>query len=205
MFKHGLAALCLSSVLSARFASVLRLSLATVCLAALLLAVLAAFSASAALAPPDVTVLAKQAKTLVRSKRGFRKARLLEADGTPARPNHKVKTAARIVNWRFVFDNAASRSKYASAFLKAHNGKFGKVKGNVDPYLEDQVIKKVPRMTLMRAVKRLVAAGYRNGFYDVTLRKPLFPGVTVSSYIFTVGSGKYVGVNTKTGKVRPIS
>jgi len=60
-------------------------------------------------------------------------------------------------------------------------------------------------MTLMRAVKRLVAAGYRNGFYDVTLRKPLFPGVTVSSYIFTVGSGKYVGVNTKTGKVRPIS
>ena len=183
----------------------LRLGLATVCLAAVLLAVLAAISASAVLAPLDVTVLAKQAKRLVRSKPGFRQARLLEADGTPAGHNHKVKTAARIANWRFVFDNGASRSKYASAFLKTRNGKFGKVRGNVHPYLEDQVIKKVPRMTLRRAVKRLVAAGYPNGFYDVTLRKPLFPGVTVPSYIFTVGSGRYVGVNTKTGKVRAIS
>ena len=153
---------------------------------------------------PDVTVLAKQARTLVRSQAVFAKAVLLEADGTPATAA-KVKTAAAIVNWRFVFDNQRTGSKYASAFVWAHSGTFGKVKGNVEPFLEDEVISPVPQMTLARAVTLLNAAGYKAGFYNVTLRKPLYPGVTSPFYFFTLGNLKYVAVNTTTGKVKPVS
>jgi hypothetical protein len=56
-----------------------------------------------------------------------------------------------------------------------------------------------------RAIRRLHAAGYRHGFGIVTLRQPLYPGVKAPSYLFSMGSDRYVAVNTKTGKVRAIS
>ncbi|HEX9417016.1 MAG TPA: hypothetical protein VF895_09965 [Gaiellaceae bacterium] len=71
-----------------------------------------------------------------------------------------------------------------------------------------KLISRTPTMTLARAVTKLKAAGYRSGFYGVTLRYPLGPGFTETLYIFTLGSqaeNPYVSVGTKTGKVKPLS
>jgi hypothetical protein len=84
------------------------------------------------------------------------------------------------------------------------DGKFGRVVGHESPFLEDVEITEPPDMTLKRAVSLLDHAGYRDGFSAVTLRAPLGPKTTPPLYIFTVGHD-FVGVNTKTGKVKPLS
>ena len=59
-------------------------------------------------------------------------------------------------------------------------------------------------MTLKRAVSLLERAGYRQGFFNVTLRNPLGPHRTAPFYIFGLAN-PFVGVNTKTGEVRPFN
>lgn len=168
--------------------------------AALALAVTALVAAGSA---PDVTVLAARATALLHSKAQFKKAVLLEADGSPATANERVKTADGIVKWRFVFQNNTAGSKYESATVVAVRGHLGKVHGHTQPFLEDQVIRPIPAMTLTRAIELLDKAGYRDGFYSVAMRKPIYPGVKHTYYIFSFGD-KNVQVDTKTGQVKQV-
>ena len=165
-------------------------------LAAALVALVAAY--------PDVTTLAHRATALVHSRHAFRKAVLLEADGTPAKPG-TVTTASAIVRWRFVFDNQASGGIYKSATIVATRGHFGRVHGNTQPFLEDQVIRPIPTMTLAQAIGHLNQAGYTQGFSAVVLRRPLYPGVKDAEYIFGMKNGKYVEVDSRTGTVKPVT
>jgi hypothetical protein len=169
--------------------------------AALAFAVAALAGASAT---ADVTVLAARATKLLHSQTQFRKAVLLEADGSLAPGRHWATTADGVVKWRFVFDNQETGGKYKSATILAVRGHLGKVRGNTQPFLEDQVIKPIPSMTLTRAVGLLEYAGYPR-FSAVTMRKPLYPGVRHTEYIFSVKGGKYVEVDTDTGQVKPVS
>ncbi len=159
-------------------------------------------------ATPDVTVLIGKATKLVRAKATFKKAVLLEADGTTAK-HGKVSTANGITKWRFVFDNQSTQgSRFASVFVVANKGHFGKVTGMRGPFLEDRRITKPPKMTLATAVKKLRAKHYSGGFYDVTLRWPLGPGFNETVYIFGFGQAAkhpYVSVGTQTGRVKPLS
>jgi hypothetical protein len=59
-------------------------------------------------------------------------------------------------------------------------------------------------MTLKEAVALLEDAGYEDGFSNVTLRRPLGPKAIPPLYIFGVAEGGFVGVNTKTEKVKPL-
>jgi hypothetical protein len=154
--------------------------------------------------PPNVV---NKATKLVRAKATFKKAVLLEADGTTA--NHgKVSTAKGMTKWHIVFDNQSSVSIYASVFVNANKGHFGKVTGVLEPFLEDRRITRTPKMTLVTAVKKLRAKHYSGGFYNVTLRWPLGPGFDEPLYIFGFGQNAkhpYVSVGTRTGHVKPIS
>jgi len=142
------------------------------------------------------------------AKATFKKAVLLEADGTTAK-HGKVSTANGITKWRFVFDNQSTQgSRFASVFVVANKGHFGKVTGMRGPFLEDRRITKPPKMTLATAVKKLRAKHYSGGFYDVTLRWPLGPGFNETLYIFGFGQAAkhpYVSVGTQTGRVKPLS
>jgi hypothetical protein len=153
---------------------------------------------------PDITILAKKATTKIRMDPRFKKAVLLEADGTPK--SGRVTTAAGITKWRLVFDNQSTKHfKFRSAFMTVNDGRFGKPVGKKAPFVEDQRINPIPKMTLATAVAKLRKAGHRKAFGAVTLRYPLGPGFHETLYIFGFGSGKYWSVGTKTGKVKPIS
>ena len=156
-----------------------------------------------ATAAPDVTVLAGRAVALLHSQTQFRKAVLLEAEGTPA-TSRSVATARGIVKWRFVFDNQETGGPYKSATVLAVRGHLGIVRGNTAPFLDDQIIHVIPKMTLTVAIEYFDYAGYSR-FYAVTLRKPLYPGVQHPEYIFTIAGGKYVAVDATTGQVSPVS
>jgi hypothetical protein len=151
---------------------------------------------------PDVTVLFGRALAKARATRKplFAKAVVYEADGSTA--NHKpTSTASGINTWRFVFDNTPSHSKYASATLTYHAGRFGKVGGIKEPFLEDLRIPKAPKMTLAAAVKRLRKAGYMSSFKFVTMRRPVGPTTVPTLYLFVLSNSRNVSVNTVTGKV----
>jgi hypothetical protein len=155
---------------------------------------------------PDVTALIGRATSRVRAtdKPQFQRDVLYEADGS-TRGSKPVSSAAGIVSWRFVFRGTPG-SKFASATVTygpAPKG-FGKVIGVKQPFLEDVPIPTAPKMTLVQAVTRLRAAGYRQGFNAVTLRNPLGPKRSNPLYIFAV-SPKFVAVNTVTGKVSVLS
>jgi hypothetical protein len=158
---------------------------------------------------PDVTKLFRQAVHKVRAKSTFKRAIMLEADGKTD-GNRRVRGAAGIVKWRFVLDNQETRgSRLDSAFI--HYGpppkKLGKIHGVASPFLEDRRLPHPPKMTLKRAVKLLRKAGFDNGFFNVTLRKPLTQQQhTHPLYIFAVAKGgqSFVAVDTKTNKVAPL-
>lgn len=167
-------------------------------------AALALLAAAPGLAGPSPypNALIQKATKMVRAKPGFSKAVLLEADGTP-KAGTKVKTAAGIVNWRFVYNNQGTKgSKFRSAALYYRNGKFGRFARHTDPFVEDKNIPVVPKMTLATAISKLRAAGHTQPFGAVTLRYPLM-GWSEPLYIFGFGAG-YWTVGTKTGKVKPI-
>jgi hypothetical protein len=153
---------------------------------------------------PYPQTLIKKATGVVRSKPVFKKAILLEADGTPKRGT-KVTTAAGIVNWRLVYDNQATRTKFKTVLISAKDGKLGRPIGNRSVFVEDQHIASLPKLTLAGAIAKLRKAGHRRAFGAVTLRYPLGPGFHEPLYIFGFGSGRYWSVGTKTGKVKPIS
>lgn len=152
--------------------------------------------------PPDVTELFNKALATVRAQPEFLQAQVLEADGMP-KGKDPVVSPRKIVRWRFVFQNSTPGSSYASATLNYRDGRFGRVVGHTEPFLEDAVIKVAPKMTLAEAVARLNRAGYDEGFSSVTLRSPLGPKATPPLYIFTLPVG-YVAVNTKNGKVKTL-
>jgi hypothetical protein len=175
-------------------------TLTAVAAAALMLVVAVAALAGPA---PYPQALINQATKTVRSKAVFKKAILLEADGTP-KAGTKVTTAAGIVNWRFVYDNQATRTRFKTVFVKAANGRLGQPVGNRSVFVEDNRIPTLPKMTLAAAITKLRAAGHKQPFGAVTLRYPLGPGFKEPLYIFTIGS-RYWSVGTKTGNVKPIS
>lgn len=153
---------------------------------------------------PDVTVLVKQGLTKLHAMAQFKKAVLLEADGTPK--NGKTTTAAGITKWRLVYQNQTTPgSKYATAIIRVQNGKLGNVVGVKSPFLEDRNIATVPKMTLTKAVAKLRAAGHRQAFVNVTLRWPLGPTKGEPLYIFGYQGNKYWAVGTRSGKVKPLS
>ena len=151
--------------------------------------------------------LIQKATKVVRAKAVFKKAILLEADGTP-KPGTKVKTAAGITKWRFVYDNQETGTQFKTVFISATNGRLGQPVGNRSIFEEDRRITTLPKMTLAAAITKLRAAGHTQAFGNVTLRFPLGPGFKETLYIFGFGSGSnvnYWSVGTKTGKVRSIS
>lgn len=160
---------------------------------------------------PGFRNLFRQAVHKLHAKPNFNNAIMLEADGQ-TQGNRAVKYARGIVRVRFVFDNQETTgSKFASAYV--HYGPppklFGKIHGVKFPFLEDRRILHPPEMTLKNAVRRLRHAGYHDKFSNVTLRKPLTKHKhTHVLFIFGLGTGQdqpYVAVDTKTGKVAPIS
>ena len=160
---------------------------------------------TAAAAPPDVTTLFTRAVQIVHSTNPptFSRAVMLEADGT-TRGGRRVSSASGIVSWQFFLDNQSTPSSpFASVSLRygPAPARFGKVKGNRSPFLEDVRINKAPKMTLTQAVALMRRAGIRDGFFNVTLRNPLGPRATNPQYIFGVGTRGFVSVNTVTKKV----
>jgi len=164
-----------------------------------------AASASRRATIPDVTVLFGRAVHVVRrtSRPTFARAVVLEVDGV-TRGGKKVTTAAGIIEWRFVFDNQLSRSRFSSATIVygPRPAKFGKVNGYRQPFLEDLRLSKAPKMTLAAAVARLKQAGFSKGFFNVTLRKPVARRRLNPLYIFTIGAGRFVAVDTVTKRVQ---
>jgi hypothetical protein len=151
----------------------------------------------------DVTKLFDTALAKVRSNPDFAAAVMLEADGTPA-GNKPADGAAQITGWRFVLQNPTRGSDFASVTINWARGEgFAKPKGFEQPFLEDVVIRRAPRMTLREAIARLGQAGTHE-FRNVTLRRPLGPERTPPLYIFGVDHGKFIAVNTRTGDVEPI-
>jgi hypothetical protein len=150
---------------------------------------------------PDVTSLIPRALRHMRATRLCDKAVLYEADGTTANGGGTT-SASGVVSWRFIFDNYPSHSRFKSATIAygPPPKEFGPVRGNPQPFLEDIVIKKAPRMTLAQAVALLRGAGYRTKFFNVTLRDPLGPSPTGPLYIFGF-THRYVDVNVRTKKV----
>jgi hypothetical protein len=157
---------------------------------------------------PDVTVLFGRAVQIIRatSRPTFARAVVYEADGS-TRGGQVVTSASGIVKWRFVFDNTASRSRFASAtlFYGPPPGRFGKVKGIRSPFLQDLDIPRAPKLTLAQAVTLLRKAGFRQGFAAVTLRNPLGPKRLHPNYIFGMANGSFVGVDTVTRRVARFS
>jgi hypothetical protein len=175
--------------------------------AALALVLAAPSLAGLASGAPYPQTLIQKATTTVRSKALYKKAILLEADGTPER-GKMVKTADGIVNWRFVYDNQVTGTKFKTVFMYATDGHLRQPKGNRSIFEEDRRITKLPKMTLAQAITKLRKAGHRQSFGAVTLRFPLGPGFNETLYIFTIPSGnnvKFWSVGTKTGKVKQIS
>jgi hypothetical protein len=164
----------------------------------------AAVGATAGPAAPDVTVLFGKALKQTRATRPplFARAKVYEVDGSTAN-GRPTSTATGISGWRFVFDNP--HSKFASATLTYTNRGFGRVVGIKSPFLEDVVIPKAPKMTLPTAVSKLRRAGIRTSFTTVTMRRPLGPRRTNTLYLFGLSSGRYVSVDTVTGKVRKLA
>jgi len=153
---------------------------------------------------PDITVLIKQATAKIRSNPQFKRAVLLEADGSPAKG--ATTKASAITHWRIVFQNQTTKgSKFKSAWLKVVNGKIGQIHGVKQPFLEDRNIAVVPKMTLATAVAKLRKAGHKDAFANVTLRWPLGPGFNEPLYIFGFEGDEFWSVGMKTGKVKPIS
>ena len=175
----------------------------------LVIAIAASAPAAGVAAPaktPDVTRLFDRALAKVTAKPDFARAAMLEADGATA-GGRAVDSATGIVRWRFVLDNQRTRdTDFDSVTLRySAPAGFGRPVGHPSPFLEDNRIRKAPKMTLAQAVTLLYDAGFGQKFQGVTLRSPLGPEATPPLYIFTLADGDFVGVNTKTGAVEPLS
>jgi len=155
---------------------------------------------------PSVQSLFRRAGHIVRGRVLFTGASPLEADGEPSAGS--AMTAGEVDRWRFVFDNQRTRgSRFRTVVLKYGKGGFGRVKGKLPAFLEDNRLSPLPTMTLDAAIVRLRGAGYQQPFSSVTLRFPLGPSFSEPLYIFgfETGSGPpFVVVGTSTGDVAPL-
>ncbi len=159
-----------------------------------------------AVSNPDVTSLIRRARILLNTQAQYKNAVLLEADGATASGKPTTK-ANGVDEWRLVFNNQGTDgSKFKSAYLFFKNGKFSKITGVTEPFLEDLNLNPLPVMTLGRAVQLLHAAGFKQAFRFVTLRFPVDPGYKAPVYFFEFAQGGlFVQVDTKTGKVKKLS
>ena len=106
--------------------------------------------------------------------------------------------------WRFVFNvPAGAHGKNGTAFLYNYLGNFQLPPAFVpQPWLEDVVIPLPITRDLAEAQVLAEKAGYKAPIAAITLRWPLYPGVTEPSYIFSMPSvGLWVFVGVHTGKV----
>ncbi len=120
-------------------------------------------------------------------------AKLYEVDGKASSP---TTVATGIDNMRIV----CQLPNNCTAMVSSTSwGEFGPVEFYKQPFLEDQVIPWPVQLDLDEAVNLLHKAGYSGTFNNVTLRKPLYPGVVEPSYIFGMTNGEmiFVGVDTK--------
>jgi len=121
-------------------------------------------------------------------------AELLEVDS--ATYPEGLENPDDIKNWRFVF---MSDNFEDTIFLKWEDGDFSEPVVVPQPWLQDQVIPLPIEYDLAEAVEGLKTASLFAPFVCVTLRKPLYPGVTEASYIFgclSVQKHYFVGVDS---------
>ena len=85
-----------------------------------------------------------------------------------------------------------------------NNGKYSIIKDTL-PYLECLPIPLPPKMTLEQAEDSLAASKYACDWEVVVLRAPLGPIEEPPLYIFTCPKEGYIGVNTWTGIVGPMT
>ncbi|EST34914.1 hypothetical protein [Streptomyces roseochromogenus] len=150
-------------------------------------------------AKPEFLDLLERAVSAAREQ--FPDAEFYEADGS--NPDQPTPNVHDIGMWRFVF-----RVEEGTVFVKT-----AKPWGDLDqpelvphPWLEDRVIPQPVPMDITAADKLLKEQGHYAGPYtNVTLRWPLFPGVTEPSYFFkTVGLG-FISVGVYSHQVRHVS
>lgn len=136
------------------------------------------------------------AVNLVREK--YPDAELYEADGVS--PSGATTDVQKVNQWKFVF----RLPNNSTAIIETETwGTFKPIQFIPQPWLEDVVIDWPIHMDITEAAKLLKDAGYTGEYAAVTLRQPLYPGVTEPSYIFAMTSGKYVFVGVKDKKVTP--
>lgn len=123
---------------------------------------------------------------------------LYEADGTPS--SGSAKDARGIDCLRVVF---RSHSGDTIIMNSTKWGEFEAPQVIKEPWLEDQVIQWPVSLDLPEAVSLLQNAGFDMPFANVTLRKPLYPGVTQPSFIFGFADQGYVFVGCEDHKVTP--
>jgi hypothetical protein len=115
----------------------------------------------------------------------------LELDGSP---------------WRFVF--RAGEPKGGTVILKNFEGQFQTPPQYIDePWLEDVVIPLPISLDLATAQSLCEQQGCGGQISTITLRWPLYPGVTEPEYIFgmqDVGKRCFVGVNSQKVQCEPM-
>ncbi|PZF70841.1 hypothetical protein [Taibaiella soli] len=121
-------------------------------------------------------------------------AQLYEVDSVSAQPTSNPNDLKQM--------RIVCRAGAGTAIIQATGwGTFGPVQYIDSPWLEDQVINWPISMDITEADKLLKAAGYTGDYRNVTLRKPLYPGVYEPSYIFGMINGLYVFVGVEDKKV----
>src|SRR5262245_6061695 len=106
---------------------------------------------------PTLKHVFNQAVSKVRANPKFKRAVMLEVDGT-TKNGQGVKRARGIVRVRFVFNNQGTpHSRFDSAFVRYGPPPklFGAVHGVASPFVEDLQIPHPPKMTLQHAVGHL--------------------------------------------------
>ena len=130
------------------------------------------------------------------TRKFFPRIQLYEVDG--AVPDGNGQSAGDVTGWRFVFWNAHE----TTVILNCIDGSFTRPRFLPGPWLEDELIHLPLQRGLSEAIDLLHEAGYTDPFSDVTLRKPLYPGIDEALYIFTIPAKEvYVFIGVDTGTV----
>jgi len=89
---------------------------------------------------------------------------------------------------------------YQTGEINWHDGAMGPLEIIQDPWVEDQIIPLPVNLELNEAVELMREAGIGVPFVSLTLRKPLYPGVKESSYVFgcpQIHSFVFVGTDSE--------
>jgi hypothetical protein len=142
--------------------------------------------------------LVDAASKLVKEK--YPLASFLEADGVS--PNGPTSEMKDVSNWRFVFVT----EDYGTAFVTSGGqNSFGPVRYTGEPWVDDRPVPWPIKMEPDEALGLVRNAGYTTPFIGVSLRWPLFPGITQPHYIFEMSDADdsyvFVGVNDRSVQV----